>query len=292
MIYLLISILLNAYIGIIFTYFHRYKIDAFQAIVFNYWTCVITGSFFLGHFPLNSATLSTPWFGWAVLMGSLFIAVFNLIATSSVRVGVTITQTANKLSLAIPVLFSFIFYQERISWLKLTGIALAMIAVVLTSSKKSSQQNIKVPAWQFALPILLFIGSGIIDTLTKFVQRNFLVDEMASNAYLIVGFFMAAFWGSIVLSINYIRGKKQFEGKHVLAGIVLGIPNYFSIYYLIKALQDKSMNSSATIPINNIGVLFVVSCFGIFVFHEKLSRKNYLGLLLSLLAILFIYLGD
>jgi len=46
------------------------------------------------------------------------------------------------------------------------------------------------------------------------------------------------------------------------------------------------------IPINNIGVLFVVSLVGIFIFKEKLIPMNYWGLFVSLLAILLIILGD
>jgi drug/metabolite transporter (DMT)-like permease len=94
------------------------------------------------------------------------------------------------------------------------------------------------------------------------------------------------------LSYQYITSKRVFNIQNLLAGIVLGVPNYFSIYYLIKALQSNSLSSSATIPINNIGVLFVVSMFGIFIFKEKLNKANYIGLLFTLLAILLIFFGD
>jgi len=70
------------------------------------------------------------------------------------------------------------------------------------------------------------------------------------------------------------------------------VPNYFSIYYLVKALQSNALSSSAIIPINNITVLFAVSLFGIFVFKEKLSKLNYIGLILTIMAILLIFAGD
>ena len=292
MIFLLLSILFNSYLGVIFAYFNRYKIDSFQAIVFNYWACVITGTIVLGHFPINLESIQYPWFKWSILMGFLFITVFNLISISSVKVGITITQTSNKLSLVIPVLFSFLVYQEHISWLKFIGIVVALIAVVLTSKNNNTIETSKKISWQYMLPIILFISSGIIDTLTKYVERTYLITNDISNAYLISGFFIAAILGSIVLSYQYITSKRVFNIKNLLAGIVLGVPNYFSIYYLIKALQSNSLSSSATIPINNIGVLFVVSMFGIFIFKEKLNKANYIGLLFTLLAILLIFFGD
>jgi drug/metabolite transporter (DMT)-like permease len=293
MLYLLLSILFNAYLGIIFAYFNRYKIDIFQAIVFNYITCVITGSLVLGEFPIQTETLHLPWFSWATLMGFLFITVFNLIAYSSQKVGITITQTANRLSLVIPVLLSVILYNESISWLKMSGIAVALIAVVLSSQRNSSAVESKRKMhWELFLPVLLFLSSGIIDSMTKYVEINFLKDAATSNAYLISGFGIAALFGIVALTAQYVTGKRSFHWKYLLSGIILGVPNYFSIYFLIKALKNPNLNSSATIPINNISVLFLVGLFGIFVFKEKLSKANYIGLGLTILAILLIYLGD
>lgn len=294
MTFLILSILFNAYLGSIFAYFKKYNIDAFQAIVFNYITCVITGSFVLGHFPIKVATLSEPWFRWSVLMGILFISVFNLIAISSSKVGITITQTSNKLSLIIPVLFSYFMYHEPLSWLKIIGIVVALIAVVLTTKGETSKDSptAKKLHWEIILPIVLFLSSGIIDTMTKYVEQRFLKHPDTSNAYLIAGFLVAAIIGTLVLSLQYISGKRSFAFKNLIAGIVLGIPNYFSIYYLIKALQSKNLSSSATIPINNIGVLFLVSIVGIFVFKEKLSKANLVGLLFTIAAIILIFLGD
>ena len=292
MIYLFLSILLSTFLGVIFVYFNKYKIDIFQAIVFNYWICVITGSLVLGNFPIHANSIQTDWFKMSIIMGVLFISVFNLIGISSVLVGATITQTANKLSLTIPVVVSYFLYHEKISLLKMIGILLALIAVILTMSKKSTGEKKKIPLWEFSLPIVLFVSSGVVDSITKYVQNKYLISEAISKSYIIAGFMVAAIIGSVILLFLYITGRKKFEFKNVLAGIVLGVPNYFSIYYLIKALQNKSMNSSATIPINNIGVLFLVSIFGIFIFKEKLTRLNYIGLGLTLLAILFIFLGD
>lgn len=292
MLFLILSILLNAYLGIAFVIFKRFHIDLFQAIVFNYITCVITGSFVLGQFPIHATTLTESWFKWAILMGALFISVFNLIAFSSIKAGVTITQTANKLSLVIAFIFSWIYFQESVGLLKIGGILMAMLAVVLVSFRKHNNDSSNWQIKDLGLPFILFISSGIIDTLTAFVQQSYLQTDDQSNAYLISGFLVAAVLGSLVLLLQYLQGKRQFHVKHLLTGIVLGIPNYFSIYCLVKALQWPGMSSSAVIPINNIGVLFVVSLVGIFIFKEKLIPMNYWGLLISLMAILLIILGD
>ncbi len=292
MVYLFISILLNAYLGILFAYFKEYKIDIFQAIVFNYGICVLTGSIVLGHFPIHAQIVQEPYVMWAIIMGGLFISVFNLIGISSVKVGITITQTSNKLSLVIPVVFSYFLYQENITAIKIAGIVAALFAVILVSSRAKEDNEKRINRWEYALPLVLFVSSGIIDTLTKYVQNSFLKTESTSNTYLIIGFLTAFLIGISVLCFFYLSGKRTFNYRYLIAGILLGVPNYFSIYYLVKALQSNSMSSSAIIPINNIGVLFVVSLFGIFVFREKLSKLNYLGLVLTIVAILLIFFGD
>ncbi len=289
--YLILSILLNAYIGIIFIIFYRFKIDILQAIVFNYITCVITGSIFNTEFPLNIHSIEEPWFKWAILMGFLFISILNLIGISSIKAGITVTQTANKLSLIIPVLFSWYLYHEQITWIKWSGIIIAMFAVVFTIWKTEKSLTSKT-FFAFFYPLLIFFGSGLLDTLTKYVESNFVVNESIANKYLISGFLSAASIGSIMLIALYFFKKKKFQFKNVIAGIILGVPNYFSIYSLIMALKNQTLSSSAIIPINNIGVLFVVSFFGILIFKEKMSKLNYLGLLLTIVSIVLIYFGD
>lgn len=289
--YLIFSILLNAYLGVIFVFFNKFKVDLFQAIVFNYIFCVVTGSVVIGQFPIQIATIEEPWFKWSLLMGFMFIAVFNLIAASSINVGVTATQTSNKLSLIIPVLFSWYLYHEAIGYIKWVGIFLALVAVLFTVFKSEKGARVK-SIWVYFLPILLFIGSGLIDTLTKFVEARFIKNDTTANTYLIAGFLSAAVIGFLALLFLHGFGKKKFHIKHVFAGMILGIPNYFSIFYLIKALQGNTLTSSAIIPINNIGVLFVVSLFGIFIFKEKMSKLNYVGIVLTILSIALIYFGD
>jgi len=289
MIYLVVSILLNAFVGVIFKHFDKWNVNAFSAIVLNYWICVITGCIFLGDFPISTDTLKSDWFPWAILIGFLFITLFNVIAISSVKVGVTLTQAANKLSLAIPVVASILLYDEDLSLLKGAGILCAIIAVVLISIR---DKKLVIEARYLLLPIILFLGSGIIDTVLKFVEQAYITSAFLANQWLISLFLIAALLGSCALIVKKIAGRLTLGLKEFKAAIFLGIPNYFSIFFLVKALQYEGLTSSAIIPINNIGILALVTLYGLFIFREVLSKKNILGLILAALAILFIYFGD
>ncbi len=294
MLYLLGSIILTSYLTLAFKVCEKYRINIFQAIIFNYITCVITGSFVNGSFPVNNETIRTPWFAWACVMGAMFITIFNIVAMTTQKIGVAVASVANKLSLIIPVILSVYLYHETVQGWKLAGVILALVAVVLTcyqptapgSSKDKKKRN-----WVMFLPFILFIGSGLLDSLINHVQQLYVTEEN-KNAYLISGFLSAATIGSVLLIIQYSRGKLVFAYKHLLAGILIGIPNYFSIWCLVRFLKNSPWQSSASFPVNNMGIVLFSSLVAWLLFREKLSRINWTGIILSLLAIFLIAFGD
>lgn len=289
MLFLLLAILLNAYLSVSFKVFPRWKIDTLQAIVFNYCTCVVTGSVFLGYFPIGAESVQQGWFPWALLMGSLFVSIFNLMGYVTIKESVAISTIANKLSLVIPVLFAVWLYGEPLNALKIAGILLAVPAVWLSVR---SQRGLPARAGYF-WPLLLFFGSGFLDTLVNFVTQKYFAagaTELQSGqaAYLVHSFAAAATIGLLLLTVLWGTGKKQFAWRHVLAGIIIGIPNYFSIYYLIRLLNSGFMDTSAAIPVVNIGIVLTASVAAIIFFGESTSKQRLAGIALSIIAILMI----
>lgn len=290
MLFLALAILLNLYVSLSLKVFERLRIDTLQAIVVNYCVCVVTGSIFMGHFPLSVASVNEPWFGWAVLMGFSFISIFNLMAYCTRTEGVTTTTIANKLSLVIPVGFALWLYGESMSWTKAIGILLAIPAVYLSTNRSAKQ----VVGRLYFLPLVLFLFSGLLDTLVNYVATRFFStgnpagDAANQSAYLVHSFGVAALVGLMVAGISIVLGKRTFSWRNVVAGIVLGVPNYFSIYFLIRLLQSGYLPGSVAIPATNIGVVLFATIAGFLFFGEKASRNRLAGILLSLIAIILI----
>jgi drug/metabolite transporter (DMT)-like permease len=293
MIYLIGSIVLTSYLTLSFKVCEKYNVSIFQAIVFNYITCVITGSIVNGSFPINVEVIHQTWFHWAFVMGVLFISIFNIVGMTAQKISVAVASVANKLSLIIPVILSVYLYHETVRGWKLFGVILALIAVILTcyqprnKSNKKKEENGK---WKYILPVALFLGSGLLDALINHVQQTYVTVEN-SNAYLISGFFSAAIIGTLYLEYQYMIGKQVFSFKNVLAGILIGIPNYFSIWCLVHFLKQSPWQSSASIPVNNMGIVLFSSVVAWILFKERLSVINWVGILLSIVAIYFIAFG-
>jgi drug/metabolite transporter (DMT)-like permease len=294
MIYLLGSILFSSYLTLSFKVLQRLHINTLQAIVFNYIACVFTGALVNGSFPVNKENISAPWFVWALLMGLMFISIFNVIGFTTQKLGVAIASVANKLSMVIPFIFSIYLYNENATILKVAGIAVALAAVVLTCypSPKNNAETKKHTQLLLLLPVVLFISSGLLDTLIVFVKNNFFNDPAANfNNFLITAFSVAGSIGLVILALQIATGRQKFSGKAVLAGIIIGIPNYFSIWCLGKVITAYQGNSSAIIPVNNMGIVLFSAVAAWVIFKEKLSLLNWLGIMLAVAAIALIAYG-
>ncbi len=285
MIYLFISICISSFLFVIFKLFDILKINTLQAIVVNYLIAASLG-FYLSDISVSIQKIpSQPWFLGAFLLGILFIVVFNLMALTSQKNGLSVASVSSKMSVVIAIVFGVLYYDESLSFIKITGILLALIAVYLTSTKeKDSSLNQNSG---FLFPILLFFGSGAIDTSLKYVETTF-VQDGGVPLFSATIFACAFIFGSLFLASQKFKGLVVFEFKNILGGILLGVPNYFSIVYLLKALSTEGMESSTAFTINNVGIVILSTLFGMMLFKERIAIKNWLGIVVAILSIIMV----
>ncbi|MDC1374515.1 DMT family transporter [Polaribacter sp.] len=283
MIYLLLSILFSTGLFVIFKYFGIYKIDTLKAIFVNYIVAFIMGVVLADGAVSLSEIPKQPWFLGALFLGALFVSIFFIMATTAQRNGVSVASVAGKMSVVVPVLFGTFLYNESVTILKVIGILISLIAVYLASVK--NETNTKSGGILF--PVLLFFGSGVIDTTLKYVEVNFVLQKDVS---LFSGslFGIAAVFAATILLIQQIKKKASFGIKNIIAGFVLGVPNYFSIIFLIKALQNEDFESSVLFTVNNVGIVILSTLVGLLIFKETFSLKNKIGVVLAVFGIILV----
>lgn len=287
MIYLLISILASTSIFVTFSLFPRFGINTFQAIVFNYFTACLSGFILYGNEFSSKAIENPSWIPFAILSGILFISIFFIMGISSQKNGVAITSIAVKMSMALSLFLIIIWNKESIGVLKATGILAAVIGVVLVSLPKESGKA-KVIVWML---LVLFVGSGILDFELNYVKENHL-QHLPASLFSAIGFGIAGIIGVAILSIQIFQKKTQFAWKNVLAGIVLGVPNYFSIFFLIVSYTSTGWNDSTVLAITNVSIVLNSAIIGFLIFKESFSVLKLVGLLFSLSAIVLLYLAN
>ncbi len=294
MLYIILTISISVSLLILFKYFDKYNIDSFFAIAINYLAATLTGIIVSGNSIDNNSIIQINWLPYTIPLGLLFILVFYGISKTTQLIGISIAALANKMSLAMPVLFSILFLNQKVSIINTTGIILALLAVYLTIKKDSKTQT---KFSYYLLPILVFFGSGLIDIGINYANSTIITNPNESSIFTFNIFMMAFAFGLIALVIKFVKQKNELNknklryfGKHMLAGFALGIPNYFSIYFIFKALESNIMQSALLFPVLNISNVLLSAIVGFTVFKEKLSVINYIGLLLSIVSIILISL--
>jgi len=283
---LFLSIIASTGLFVIFKYFQRHQINTLHAIVVNYFTAALVGYLtFSGDVSVYSI-IEAPWFKGVIILGFLFISVFNVMGLTSQQHGLSVASVSGKMSVIIPILFSVIFYQEALSLIQIIGILIALCSVYLTATKTKGSV---ITSHNLLLPLLLFMGSGVIDTTLKYLEKTAVSKDN-------VAVFSATIflWAGILgVGLSLLLSKKQkisLNLKTVIGGLVLGVVNYFSLYYLIRAFQFRGIESSAIFTINNVGIVGLTTVLGLLLFKEKLSASNWLGITLAVIAIALVSL--
>lgn len=283
MIFVLIAIVCSVLVSINFKLLNRYYTNAYQAIVFNYPTAALFCYFFFKP-NLLAKPNSEHWVLYLIL-AVLLISIFYFIGKSIATSGIVLTAIAQRLSLVIPVLSAFLIFSETPTTIKIIGLGVGLIAIY--ASKPTGKGNLKdIMSWY---PIIVFLGTGIIDVL--FNQLT-LLENISFTASLFYIFCIASVLGFSSLIYQKIKGTLKFQPKAALAGIVLGLFNFGSIYFYIKALQIEKNQPSVVFSSLDIGVIVLGSLVGILLFKEKLSKLNILGIVLAIVAIVILNLPN
>lgn len=136
------------------------------------------------------------------------------------------------------------------------------------------------------LPLSIFVGSGITDSVVKYVQ-TVKIDSSESSIFSSLVFFVAYVCGGIIS----ITKKSRFKLNHyptLLLGVLLGVTNFGSLYFIINALNKSNLNRSLVFTINNMSIVALSPILGTFFFQEKLNKINISGILLAIISLYFL----
>lgn len=286
MIWLSLCVLCSVAIFVLFRIFPKYNVHTLPAIVINYAVAISFGMLMLPTEYKVLDQLDEPWMRGGLILGTLFISLFYLMAYTAQRSGVGITSIAVKMSLVIPALWFLISDAAgQFPALKIVAFIIAVAGVILSTKQDKEGLNIK----DLLIPLVIFIGSGIIDlVIGYFSNPDYLKGEPDKILFTCLPFMTSVFFGSIIVLTQALRGKAVLNFTTIIGGILLGLVNYGSIYFLVKSFNAEIMDRSAIIPVNNLGVVLLSAVTAILLFKEVYSKRNYLGLALALLSIVLL----
>lgn len=284
MFYLLLAVICTVLLGFIFKLFVRYGVNIFQAIVFNYITCFTCGWIHLGHFPVTHESIASPWMPYAMVLGIVFITGFNTAAMTVQHYGVTISQIMQKMSILLTVPFAVLVYGDSSGAGKIFGFFLALASIILVNWPSSSDEVSKrAPSSLLWIPLVTWVLSGVIEILFIRVQYDHLAD-MSDPTFIISVFGTAGVLGLSTAIWGWAQRRLVFSWKNVVGGLVLGVPNYGSMLFMLWALHS-GLEGSFVFPVANVGIIVATTIGAVLLFHEKLSKINWMGIGLAVVAI-------
>ena len=291
MISLILSIIFTVFLFVCFKEFEKREINTHQAITINY----ITASFLayiINYNDINIIDLiSSNWIDdnnefltnefyflfSTIFLGVFFVIMFNIMAITTQRLGISIASLSSKISLIIPVLTSLLIYENtKFYFINGLGILLAMISVYFTLKK-----DVKL-SYPITIAIILFFGAGILDTSLEFIQYNFFKSNSDNFNFIVIVFFSAFIAGFL----KVIFGNHKIQLKNIYSGIILGIPNYLSIYFVLEALDQ--LGGITVFPVLNIGVVLISTIISFIYYKEKINFINWIGISLVCVSIFLI----
>ncbi|MEE0775150.1 MAG: EamA family transporter, partial [Merdibacter sp.] len=82
-----------------------------------------------------------------------------------------------------------------------------------------------------------------------------------------------------------LTGNGRIGKREALAGVMLGIPNYFSSRFLLYSLQ--TLDAIIVYPMYSVLTVIVITLLGMGIWHERITKRTALGMLLILLSVAF-----
>nr|WP_315144036.1 DMT family transporter [uncultured Flavobacterium sp.] len=282
MLFLILSILCSVTVGILFKVARRYTISITQIVATNYVLALILCYFFFSP-DLVTVTAQAPWAIY-IPLGILLPSIFLFLAASIQHMGIVKTDAAQRLSLFIPILAAWLIFGEQFNALKITAFLIAFPALLLILTKPSDNTENK---WVY--PAVVLVGFGLIDILFKQIA---LYTNLPYTTSLFVVFGIATAIMLVVISVEIRYKKRKLKYQSILFGALVGLFNFGNILFYLKAHQSFAENPSTVFAGMNMGVIIIGSLTGIFVFKEKLSKMNFTGLFLALIAIVLIVMSQ
>lgn len=202
-----------------------------------------------------------------------WICYFKALSMGDINKIVPIDKSSTILSILLAIIF---FGETNHLPAKLTGTVLLAVGVFLMIEKKSAGNTETRRTW---LPYA--VASAVFAALTSILAKVG-ITQVESNLGTAIrtGIVLVMAWG-----IVFAKGKqselKAVDKKELLFIVLSGLATGASWLCYYYAIQNGIV--SVVIPIDKMSILVSIA-FSYAVFHEKLSKKAFIGLLLMVLG--------
>lgn len=283
--YLILAVGCSLVIVTVFKVAENRGLDRLLLITANYAAALGVA---LGMLLLSGAGFVRPTpalMAYGLAVGGVFILAFWVFAWATALAGMSLATGVVRMAVVIPVLVSWLVWNEVPTVLQASGLVLAGIAIVLLAQAPAPSAQ---GGWgATGVLVLLFAIGGLVDTSVKAFDLYYGATQN-SIAFTALVFGMAFLVGAVGVGVQYRRRPLRYPMPTLAWGVLLGIFNYGSLYFFLKAVTFPSLPGPVIFPLNNIAVVIGAALIGVLAWGEQLTRRNWAGLGLAALALVLI----
>lgn len=279
MLYLILAILSSAMVSVVMRLSEQKITHNFGLLLMNYVMCSLLGAFSAGLDALFNP--SDPRLAITTAMGCVngifYLVSFILLQVNVRRNGVVLSATFMKLGLLVTMAVSVCIYREMPNLAQVIGFLLAVGAIVLMNYRKGGPSA----GYKMGLVWLLLCG-GMADAMSKIFEESG-VPGMEPQ------FLFFTFSTAMVFCALAMVLKGQKAGKwEILYGLLIGIPNFLSSKFLLRALEDVA--AVIAYPVYSVAGILLVTLAGLLLFRERLEKRQWIAMLVILTALVLLNL--
>ena len=218
--------------------------------------------------------------GFAVTYG--MTVMFSMIALN--YGSMSLTSLVTSYSLIIPTFYGLLFLGDPSGPFLYVGLVLLFASLTLINLRKG---DMKISGKWFFYAVLAFAGNGICSTVQKQQQLDF--DHQHGNMMM----FFALICSVLTCLVLYLRAKPENTADIVKrTGWMPAASGIFNmaINLLTILLTATSLPSGVVYPTISVGSLIFLSIASRFIFKEKLSTRQWIGMGIGIAAVLILSL--
>lgn len=251
---------------------------------FLFFVCVVLS--LLLFFPMASPTPIMVLSGLVMSISTIVYQVFYSVALT--KGPVSLTAMIVNFNTLITTALSIIVFRENVYLSHILGMILLIFSIILCRKDENSEGTSKTALW-FVLTIVTMLSCGIGSFLQKLYAVNIGAKiENSTNTFLLFMYIFSAVFAYLIYIFSSRKRKKKYsfslKSAAPVFALLLGV--CLAIFQKLNIECMRILNGSFFFP-TYAGIQSVFVCVsGIIFFGDKLSKKQFSGLLLGIFSII------
>lgn len=221
------------------------------------------------------------WYSVLFAISTSVTLIFTLMAINEGPL--SLSSLITQYSLLIPTAYGLLVLGEPIGTTLIIGVIFLLVSLVLINIEKKGEEKKITLKWGIYI-FLAFVSNGACSTVQKVQQLE--CSGQYKNEFMIIAYAVSV----VALAIFMLRFErkqciqnlKQGLGQIVVRGLGLAVVNF-----LVMVLSN-TMEASVMFPIISAGGIVMTFLVSLFLYKEKLSLLQYIGLMLGIVSIIFL----